>query len=85
MVVFESTQDGDETKGGVKMNSPKLKSYITAAGYTQRSLAAELHKSSSNLNRKINGLTPFDIVEAATLCSLLGISTSEDKVDIFLR
>ena len=66
------------------MNVAKLKGAITAAGYTQNSLAEKMGKSKSSFNRKVNGLTPFDIFEVQELCELLALNDSDIKVEIFL-
>ena len=45
------------------MASNKLKGKIAEAGYSQRSLAAELGMSKNTLNSKVNGKIPFNTVE----------------------
>ena len=41
----------------------KLKGKIAEAGYSQRSLAAELGMSKNTLNSKVNGKIPFNTDE----------------------
>ena len=62
----------------------KLKGKIAEAGYSQRSLAAELGISKNTLNSKINGKTPFNTAEIELICKKLGIHDASEKVAIFL-
>lgn len=66
------------------INTNKLKGRIIEAGYTQISLAEAVGMSVNALNAKINGRASFNCDEADALCSLLGIESSDEKVDIFL-
>ena len=67
------------------VDSRKLKARILLAGYTsQRTLAKDAGMSVNSLNAKINGRRPFSCDEAETLCSVLNITSAEDKADIFL-
>ncbi len=66
------------------MQTNLLKARMVEAGYTQRSLAAEMNMSTSSLNLKLAGRRSFDLNEVQALCTILGISAPEDKVNIFL-
>lgn len=67
------------------MDINKLKYAIARAGYTQKSLAAELGYSKNGFNLKVNGKLPLNIDEVTVICSKLGIVSTEEKVDIFLK
>lgn len=66
------------------MASNKLKGKIVEAGYSQRSLAAELGISKNTLNSKVNGKTPFNTAEIEQICNKLGIHDVAEKAAIFL-
>lgn len=66
------------------MSNNKLKGKIMEAGYSQRSLAAELGMSKNTLNAKVNGKVPFNTVEIERLCDKLGIYDGAEKASIFL-
>lgn len=66
------------------MANNKLKGKIVEAGYSQRSLAAEIGMSKNTLNSKINGKKPFNTVEIERLCEKLGIYDGAEKASIFL-
>lgn len=66
------------------MAGNKLKGKIAEAGYSQRSLAAELGISKNTLNSKVNGKTPFNTVEIELICKKLGIHEASEKAAIFL-
>ena len=66
------------------MASNTLKGKIVEAGYSQRSLAAELGMSKNTLNSKVNGKIPFNTVEIERICEKLGIRDSTEKASIFL-
>lgn len=66
-------------------NKNLLKSYIAKAGMTQKSLAKELGISKNTLNAKICGHIPFNTRDICAICNLLGITSAEDKSDIFLQ
>ena len=61
-----------------------LKGKIVMAGYSQRSLAKELHMSVNTLNSKVNGKIPFDTDEVTRLCDLIHITDDAEKAYIFL-
>lgn len=64
--------------------SNKLKGKIAEAGYSQRSLAAELGMSKNTLNSKVNGKIPFNTNEIEKICDKLGIHDGAEKAAIFL-
>lgn len=66
------------------MPNRKLKGKIAEAGYSQRSLAAELGMSKNTLNSKINGKIPFNTLEIERICEKLGIVDGTEKAAIFL-
>lgn len=66
------------------INTNKLKGKMIEAGYTQLSLASAIGMSVNALNAKINGKATFNCDEADAVCGVLGIISSDDKVDIFL-
>ena len=66
------------------MSNNKLKGKIAEAGYSQRSLAAELGMSKNTLNAKVNGKIPFNTVEIERLCDKLEIYDGAEKAAIFL-
>lgn len=66
------------------MQTNLLKAKMVEAGFTQRSLAAQLNMSTTSLNLKLTGRRAFDINEVQSLCDVLGITAPEDKVNIFL-
>lgn len=65
------------------MLTSKLKGKIAEAGYSQRSLAAELGISKNTLNSKVNGKTPFNTVEIERICEKLNIRDATEKALIF--
>ena len=67
------------------MSSNKLKGKIVEAGYSQRSLAAELGMSKNTLNSKVNGKIPFNTNEIEEICKKLGIHDNAEKAAIFLK
>lgn len=66
------------------MPNNKLKGRIAEAGYSQRSLAAELGISKNTLNSKVNGKTPFNTLEIELICQKLNIHDASEKAAIFL-
>ena len=67
----------------------KLKSRIVLAGYTQRTLVAEMCSrgvklTENTLSAKMNGKSPFYVEDAVTICEILGIDNPEDRANIFL-
>lgn len=66
------------------VNTLKLKGKIAEAGYSQTSLAVAAGMSKNTLNAKVNGKTPFNCDEAEAICNVLGISSNDEKAEIFL-
>lgn len=66
------------------MNVPLLKGKMTAAGYTQRSLAIEMNQSKNTVNRKVNGVTPMTTDDILMICTILHIESDAEKIEIFL-
>lgn len=65
------------------MNCRKLKAAIAASGKLNKELADALGQSMSSFSAKVNGHREFSFKEAEALCQLLGIESSEEKVNIF--
>lgn len=61
-----------------------LKGKIVASGIGRKELARRANMAESTLSDKINGKRSFTIEEAETLCRILGITSAEEKVEIFL-
>lgn len=66
------------------VDTNKLKSRLTLAGYTQERLAKEAKMSLNSLNHKINGRKVFNCDEVDAVCEVLGISNPVEKAEIFL-
>lgn len=66
------------------MNKNLLRAKIVSAGYTQNKLAKEIGISQNTLSAKINGKSPFDILEIDKICAALKILSGKEKADIFL-
>jgi len=66
------------------IDSNRLAGRIIAAGYTRTSLAKELGMSKNTLCDKVNGKRPFNTVEIQSMCEKLGITSCEEKAQIFL-
>ena len=71
------------------VNVIKLKSRMILAGYTQKTLVAELRANGilmteNTLSAKMNGRSQFYVEDAQAICEILGIDKSEDRADIFL-
>ena len=67
----------------------KLKSRMVLAGYTQKTLVAELRArglpmTENTLSAKLNGKSQFYVEDALMICDILGINNAADKADIFL-
>ena len=67
----------------------KLKSRMVLAGYTQKTLAAEMTargvKTSENtLSSKMRGKSQFDCEDADVICDILNLDTPAEKAEIFL-
>ena len=55
----------------------KLKGKMREMGETYRSMSEKTGIPLNTLNNKINGYSLFDITEALSVCSILGISPEE--------
>lgn len=67
------------------LNGSKLIGIMAEQGMSQRKLAQCLNVSKNTINAKINGKSCFNAEEIIKICSLLGISDDQLKVEIFLR
>lgn len=66
------------------INTRKLVGKIAEAGYTRKELAREMNMSANTIGKKIKGEATFDTDEVTLLCTILEITSWEDKVAIFL-
>lgn len=66
------------------MDKIKFKMAILRSGYTQVRLAKELGISKNALSNKVNGHTSITADEAIKMCDILGITSNEEKAQIFL-
>lgn len=66
------------------MNKWKFAEQVEKAGYTQRSLAAELGMSKNTLNNKVNGRGSFNTDEIRAICETLQITDKGLMCEIFL-
>lgn len=66
------------------MNLKLLSDRVSEAGITQAELAKRAGISAASMSRKMRGKTLFNTKEAETICEILGIMDSSDKVKIFL-
>lgn len=71
------------------VNVNMLKSRMILAGYTQKTLVAELRErgmpiTENTLSAKMNGKSQFYVEDALAICEVLGITNAADKADIFL-
>ena len=67
------------------MRKTKLIGILAERGISQRALAEELGISKNTVNAKLNGRTAFDTSEVMKLCAILGITSPEEKCEIFLQ
>lgn len=67
------------------MQTNILRGKMVAAGYNQRTLAAELNMSKNTLSSKISGKKPFNTDEIVRVCDLLSIDDNAEKAYIFLQ
>lgn len=67
------------------MNKWKLKECLEAHNMTQDNLAAAIGINRNTLSRKLNGKSCFKDTEISDICKILEISTSDEKVKIFLQ
>lgn len=65
-------------------NKNLLRSAIAKAGFTQTRLAKETGISKSALNARINGKSAFNTLQIDKICSVLDITDTREKADIFL-
>lgn len=66
------------------LNKNLLRAAIAASGYTQEKLAESIGISSNTLSSRMVGTTCFNTDEIDKICSILHISSNEQKADIFL-
>lgn len=71
------------------VNTNKLKSHMVLAGYTQKTLVAELRSkgfpmTENTFSAKMTGKSQFYVEDALAICEILGIADPADKADIFL-
>ena len=66
------------------VNTRELKAEMARAGYTQDSLARELGMTPTTFGRKANNEGKFDIIEANSICAILGVTDNARKSEIFL-
>lgn len=66
------------------MNIAKLKGKMAEAGISQRKLAKITGISLCTINSRMTGKTEFNADEIISVCDLLGITSAEEKVEIFL-
>lgn len=58
---------------------------LERAGYTQVSFSLKMGYSKNTLNNKINGRSKVTTAEVIKMCEMLGITSNEEKVKIFLE
>lgn len=66
------------------MNINLLKGKIAESGLNQQKLAPLVKISKNTLNKKVNGKTNFTTDEIERLCEVLGITSPDEKCNIFL-
>lgn len=66
------------------VNTRELKAEMARAGYTNDSLAKEIGMTPTTFGRKANNESKFDIIEANSICVVLGITDNARKSLIFL-
>lgn len=66
------------------VNTRELKAEMARAGYTNDSLAKKIGMTPTTFGRKANNESKFDIVEANSICDVLGITDNARKSLIFL-
>lgn len=66
------------------VNTRELKAEMARAGYTNESLAKEIGMTPTTFGRKANNESKFDIIEANSICVVLGITDNARKSLIFL-
>ena len=67
----------------ILVNTKLLLSRMVLEGYSQRKLAKETGIGVNVLNKKINNNGVFRCDEVDKICTVLGITDAEEKVDIF--
>lgn len=55
----------------------KLKGKMREKGETYRSMSQKTGIPLNTLNNKLNGYSPFDVAEAVSVCSILGIEGND--------
>ena len=66
------------------MNRLRLLGKMAEADISQVELAKKIGITENTFSAKINGKSPFDILQVEKMCEILNIKSSDDKVDIFL-
>ena len=66
------------------VNTRELKAEMARAGHTNESVAKEIGMTPTTFGRKANNEGKFDIIEANTICAVLGITDNARKSLIFL-
>lgn len=66
------------------LNKNLLRAAIVANGYTQEKLAESIGISPNTLSSRIVGSSCFNTDEIDKICSVLNISSNEQKAQIFL-
>ena len=66
------------------LNRNLLRAAMVARGYTQEELAKKIGISANTLSSRLLGASSFNVDEIDKICEVLGITSNEQKVDIFL-
>lgn len=66
------------------LNKNLLRAAIAASGYTQEKLAESIGISSNTLSSRMVGSSCFNTDEIDKICSVLRITSNDDKANIFL-
>lgn len=66
------------------LNKNLLRAAIAASGYTQEKLAESIGISSNTLSSRMVGSSCFNTDEIDKICSVLCITSNDDKANIFL-
>ena len=66
------------------LNRNLLRAAMVAKGYTQEELAKKIGVSANTLSSRMLGVSSFNVDEIDKICEVLGITSNEQKVDIFL-
>ena len=66
------------------LNKNLLRAAMAASGYTQEKLAESIGISSNTLSSRMVGASCFNTDEIDKICSVLSITSNDQKADIFL-